>query len=217
MEVTLHFSGLAPFFGVMCTGVKGIQGLSLHAMVGERRIKFISCWVFADDVTADTLRGLRLGEIREEVLRQLRENPGGADMASRLIAEGLATEAELDAWAGRVGAVQAARATAVAAAESLRGTGRHRGRKPLSDEFLSDIARLYLAVLETDAGQVIKVMRDQLEANGHPASRNTVASWVRRAPPLPPEASQEVKQGRDSEVGSRRRSTANIASTSSRT
>ena len=138
----------------------------LKASTASGRVVFTELTVQARDVTSTILKSLKIGDIREGVLEQLRF----ADWATREV--GASTTDQ-----------EAAYTTIQQTAASLRGTGRRRGRPALDDDFLRHIAERYLELLDQHGQRVVKKLTEELRKKPGPEtlSRETVARWVKRA------------------------------------
>ena len=130
--------------------------------------------ISGDDITADSLRKLRIGEIRAKIHESLLEHPEhllGLALFGKLIEEGggTATPEELEV-------MRAARRAADDAVEQLKTAHPKRGRAATNQDWYRRVAQAYLGSYQEHGQRAVKHLAELLNA-----SPNTVYWWVRRA------------------------------------
>ncbi len=155
-------------FGALYTDQQAELIVTVRGRIDQGKVRLTSVEVVAPRVTANTLRGIRIGdEICRTAALEFRaaERRAGGDLSN------LGPE-------GRHAVAMASQGAAL-----IHGTGSPKGRHPLKDEFLAEVAEAYLEVLGDHPRSVIAALTDRYRAkrrNRH-LSRNTVSGWVQKA------------------------------------
>ncbi len=154
-------------------------------MLQVRRVKFMSPDFPKIEPTTATFRSLRLGDIRLQVLSDVRADPSllepPADTMAGMILEDESLRSRFEQVVGEdvlrreAKLVAAARAHSRVLAKSLK-KGPARGQGAQSPKHYRDTALMYLQLLPEHGQRVIAAMAKTLGR-----SRNTVSTWVRRA------------------------------------
>ena len=145
--------------------------VSVTINIDAGRVEIPSVAISAPDVSADTLRDIPIGKIREEIRRLLTK--GGPGTASLL--DGWAFAAELYRGSGLdiPEPLALAEKQVAAAVENLRS---RKGRPRLTDGFLRDVALAWIAAVGVSPRGARRMLAEEF---GY--SPETLAGWVSKA------------------------------------
>jgi hypothetical protein len=149
----------------------GVHILATAVVREDGNVDLTSIEVTASNVTSDTLRSVKVGDIRNAIVEHLRSS-GSPGM------DGWAALAAMHRAAGRPIPEHLASAEQRSSEllAYLRRTAPRRGPSTTPEDHLREVAIAYLAAVERDPGKPIALIAEGL---GRP--RNTVADWVRKA------------------------------------